>query len=51
MGADQADNTTALAFYKKRLFFELAVADVPFHPRLHHVGGSILMRKNIDLRD
>jgi GNAT superfamily N-acetyltransferase len=42
-----ADNTTAVNFYKARGFVTLAVADIPYDPRLRHVGGSILMRRKI----
>jgi GNAT superfamily N-acetyltransferase len=42
-----ADNTTAVNFYKARGFIALAFADIPYDPRLPHVGGSILMRRNI----
>jgi GNAT superfamily N-acetyltransferase len=40
-----ADNTTAVDFYKARGFVALAVADIPYDPRLPHVGGSILMQR------
>jgi GNAT superfamily N-acetyltransferase len=42
-----ADNTTALDFYRARGFVELAVADIPYEPRLPHVGGSILMQRRL----
>jgi ribosomal protein S18 acetylase RimI-like enzyme len=42
-----ADNTTALNFYKARGFIQLAVGNIPYHSRLRHVGGSILMQKKI----
>jgi GNAT superfamily N-acetyltransferase len=38
-----ADNAAARAFYKTRGFVDIAVADVAFHPRLPHQGGSVLM--------
>jgi GNAT superfamily N-acetyltransferase len=45
-----ADNTRALDLYKVRGFVPVAVADVAPHPRLPHVGGSILMRKAVAAR-
>jgi GNAT superfamily N-acetyltransferase len=42
-----ADNTTALEFYKARGFVALAVADIPYDPRLPHAGGSILMHRRL----
>lgn len=40
-----ADNTRAVNFYKARGFVQLDVAGIPWHPRLPHRGGSILMRR------
>jgi len=45
-----ADNKTAVDFYTKRDFVPLGVAEIPHHPRLPHVGGSILMRRNVSFR-
>jgi ribosomal protein S18 acetylase RimI-like enzyme len=42
-----ADNTTALDFYTARGFTKLAVGDIPYHSRLRHDGGSLLMQKKI----
>lgn len=38
-----ADNAAALAFYAKAGFVEAGRADMPPHPRLPHVGGSVLL--------
>lgn len=38
-----ADNAAALAFYAKSGFVEAGRADMPPHPRLPHVGGSVLL--------
>ncbi|HRQ80665.1 MAG TPA: GNAT family N-acetyltransferase [Azospirillaceae bacterium] len=38
-----ADNAAALAFYAAVGFFEAGRADMPPHPRLPHVGGSVLL--------
>jgi ribosomal protein S18 acetylase RimI-like enzyme len=39
-----ADNVRAVQFYRARGFIEIGIAAVAPHPRLNHVGGSILMR-------
>lgn len=36
-----ADNAAALAFYAKTGFVEAGRADMPPHPRLPHIGGSV----------
>ncbi len=40
-----ADNTNAVNFYKARGFVEYKIASVARHPKLVHIGGSILMRR------
>lgn len=45
-----ADNIIAQNFYTARGFVRLGIADVAHHPRLPHVGGSILMRQMISQR-
>jgi GNAT superfamily N-acetyltransferase len=42
-----ADNLHALEFYQARGYVQLDVARIEPHPRLAHVGGSILMHKVI----
>jgi hypothetical protein len=42
-----ADNATARAFYQCHGFVALGTAEVVRHPRLDHVGGSILMSKTL----
>jgi ribosomal protein S18 acetylase RimI-like enzyme len=42
-----ADNIPAVHFYEARRFVRLGVANIPAHPRLPHVGGSILMHRTI----
>lgn len=42
-----ADNLAARNFYQVRGFVELGTADMAQHPRLSHIGGSILMSKTI----
>jgi ribosomal protein S18 acetylase RimI-like enzyme len=42
-----ADNIPAVQFYEARRFARVGVAKIPAHPRLHHIGGSILMRRMI----
>jgi GNAT superfamily N-acetyltransferase len=42
-----ADNTSAVNFYQARRFVQVGVARIPAHPRLPHIGGSILMRHAI----
>jgi GNAT superfamily N-acetyltransferase len=39
-----ADNIGAMKFYETHGFVRLGVAEIAPHPRLRHVGGSILMR-------
>jgi hypothetical protein len=34
-------------FYEARRFVRVGVAEIPAHPRLSHIGGSILMRRMI----
>jgi len=43
-----ADNIKAVNFYKARGYVAQAVAEIPYHPRLRHGGGSILMHRKID---
>lgn len=40
-----ADNESARSLYAEEGFEELARADVPWHERLPHQGGSILLRR------
>jgi ribosomal protein S18 acetylase RimI-like enzyme len=42
-----ADNAPARAFYQDRGFVALGTAEVARHPRLDHLGGSILMCKTL----
>ncbi len=42
-----ADNTGAQHLYAKEGFQEIARADVPWHERLPHQGGSVLMRRSV----
>lgn len=42
-----ADNTAALKFFRAKGFVALRVAAVAPHPRLPHLGGSILMSKPV----
>lgn len=42
-----ADNIRAVNFYEARRFVRVGVARIPAHPRLPHIGGSILMRRAI----
>ncbi len=42
-----ADNVPAVNFYEARHFVRVGTASLPAHPRLPHVGGSILMRHAI----
>lgn len=42
-----ADNMFARRFYEKQGFTQRGVAEVPYHPRLRHSGGSILMSQAI----
>lgn len=42
-----ADNHPARAFYQTQSFIEAGVAAVAAHPRLPHVGGSVLMTREI----
>jgi ribosomal protein S18 acetylase RimI-like enzyme len=42
-----ADNIPAVQFYEARRFVRVGVAEIPAHPRLSHIGGSILMRRMI----
>lgn len=42
-----ADNTGAQHLYVKEGFQEIARADVPWHERLPHRGGSVLMRRSV----
>ncbi|WP_409334406.1 GNAT family N-acetyltransferase [Bradyrhizobium sp. AUGA SZCCT0283] len=42
-----ADNTPAVNFYEARRFVRVGTARIPAHPRLPHIGGSILMRHAI----
>lgn len=42
-----ADNRPARALYRRQGFRDVAVAAIPWHPRLPHAGGSVLMRKTI----
>jgi len=42
-----ADNIRAVNFYEARRFVRVGVARIPDHPRLPHIGGSILMRRAI----
>jgi ribosomal protein S18 acetylase RimI-like enzyme len=42
-----ADNIPAVNFYKARRFVRVGIARIPAHPRLPHIGGSILMRHAI----
>jgi GNAT superfamily N-acetyltransferase len=39
-----ADNIPAVNFYEARRFVRVGIARIPAHPRLPHIGGSILMR-------
>jgi GNAT superfamily N-acetyltransferase len=40
-----ADNAPARALYARHGFTEIATAAIPWHPRLPHEGGSVLMGK------
>lgn len=42
-----ADNIAAVKFYVARRFVQVGIARIPPHPRLPHIGGSILMRHTI----
>jgi len=42
-----ADNIPAVNFYAARRFVQVGIARIPAHPRLPHIGGSILMRRAI----
>lgn len=42
-----ADNIAAVNFYQARRFVRVGIASIPAHPRLPHIGGSILMRHAI----
>lgn len=42
-----ADNAAALAFYAAVGFVEQGRADMPSHPRLPHVSGSVLLVRSI----
>jgi ribosomal protein S18 acetylase RimI-like enzyme len=42
-----ADNIPALNFYEARHFVQVGIARIPSHPRLPHIGGSILMHHAI----
>ena len=42
-----ADNIPAVNFYEARRFVRVGIARIPAHPRLPHIGGSILMRHAI----
>lgn len=42
-----ADNIPAVNFYEARHFVRVGIASIPVHPRLPHIGGSILMRRVI----
>ena len=44
-----ADNISAVNFYEARRFVRVGIASIPAHPRLPHVGGSILMCHPISL--
>lgn len=39
-----ADNRSAIRLYRSKGFKELDRASIPWHPRLPHFGGSLLMR-------
>lgn len=41
-----ADNLAAIKLYKVRGFVEIGIAKMAPHPRLQHVGGSVLMQKS-----
>jgi len=42
-----ADNTRAIAFYRVLGFRSVRRANIPWHPELPHVGGSLLFRLNL----
>lgn len=42
-----ADNGPARAFYQAQGFYDGGVAAIPPHPRLPHVGGSVLMLRDL----
>lgn len=42
-----ADNAPARRLYAGEGFEEIGQADIPWHPRLPHHGGSILMRRHL----
>ncbi len=42
-----ADNAEARAFYAAQGFIEAGGADIPFHPRLPHHGGSKLLLRDL----
>ena len=44
-----ADNVAAVALFEKEGFHVRTRIEVPEHPRLSHVGGSLLMTRKVDL--
>ncbi|PWC33097.1 GNAT family N-acetyltransferase [Azospirillum sp. TSO35-2] len=42
-----ADNAPARSLYAAQGFAEIGRADIPWHPRLPHQGGSVLMRRPV----
>ena len=42
-----ADNVGARKLYERRGFLPIAVAEIVWHERLRHTGGSILMSKRL----
>lgn len=42
-----ADNERAIAFYRALGFRSVRLANIPWHPELPHIGGSLLFRLNL----
>ena len=42
-----ADNAPARRLYARHGYVEVEVAAIPWHPRLPHRGGSVLLRKRL----